>query len=111
MAFDQWDVVTALFPFTDVEHRKPRPVVVLSNHRFNRDHGHVIGSMITTGAQSRWPSDHSIVDLTAAGLRHASVVRWKLFTLPHTVIARRIGSLAAIDREPLSNQLAAILTA
>jgi mRNA interferase MazF len=110
MAFERWDVVTALFPFTDVEMRKPRPVLVLSNGRFNRDHGHVIGSMITTGARSRWPSDHPILDLAPTGLQHPSVVRWKLFTLPFTVIARHIGTLGSADREPLAGRLADILT-
>lgn len=109
MAFDRWDVVTALFPFTDVPERKPRPVLVLSGAAFNLAHGHVIGSMITTAARSRWQSDHPIADLGAAGLRHASVVRWKLFTLPFTVIARRIGSLGDTDRDALAGQLETIL--
>jgi mRNA interferase MazF len=39
---ERWDVLTALFPFTDVAARKPRPVLVLSHDGFNRRHGHVI---------------------------------------------------------------------
>jgi mRNA-degrading endonuclease toxin of MazEF toxin-antitoxin module len=109
MAFERWDVVTALFPFTDIEVRKPRPVLVLSSGRFNRDHGHLIGAMVTTGVRSRWPSDHSIMDLTPTGLRHPSVVRWKVFTLPFTIIARRIGALGPVDQEPLAAQLANII--
>jgi mRNA interferase MazF len=109
MAFERWDVVTALFPFTDAAVRKPRPVLVLSNEGFNQMHGHVIGSMITTGARSRWPSDHAIVDLLPTGLTHPSVVRWKLFTLPFTVIGRRIGTLGAVDRGPLEARVTDIL--
>jgi mRNA interferase MazF len=109
MAFERWDVVTALFPFTDTEARKPRPVLVLSNGAFNRAHGHLIGGMITTGAASRWPTDHRILDLEPTGLRHPSVVRWKLFTLPFPVIARRIGNLSPADREPLADRMAGIL--
>src|SRR5687767_13741219 len=86
MAFERWDVVTALFPFTDVAARKPRPVLVLSGSAFNREHGLLIGCMITRAARSRWPSDHDIAGLQPAGLQHSSIVRWKLFTLPFTVI-------------------------
>jgi mRNA interferase MazF len=110
MAFERWDVVTALFPFTDVAARRPRPVLVLSGSSFNRGHGHLIGCMITRAVRSRWPSDYNIVDLDPTGLRHESVVRWKLFTLPFTVVSRRIGSLAQIDREPLARMLTGILS-
>jgi mRNA interferase MazF len=110
MAFDRWDVVTALFPFTDDAVRKPRPVLVLSSGSFNRSHGHIIAGMITTAARSRWPSDHAITDLSPTGLRHSSVVRWKLFTLPFSVIARRIGALGAIDRGPLEAKFSSIFT-
>ncbi len=110
-AYERFDVLTALFPFIDVPVRKPRPVMVLSNGAFNTANGHVVTAMITTGAGSRWPSDHPISDLAAAGLKHPSVVRCKLFTLPNTQIGRRIGHLAAEDRAQLAVHFEAILHA
>lgn len=109
MTFERWDIVTALFPFTDIAVRKPRPVLVLSDASFNLDHGHVIGGMITTGARSRWPSDHRIAELSTTGLGSPSVVRWKLFTLPFSVIARRIGTLGEVDRAQMMVQASHIL--
>ena len=106
---ERWDVVTALFPFTDAPVRKPRPVLVLSREGFNRRHGHVIGCMITTGAGSRWPSDHAIADLPATGLSHPSLVRWKVFTLPGPLLGRRIGTLGDVDRVGVTAHMAAIL--
>jgi len=100
--FERWDVVTALFPFTDSGNRKPRPVLVISHAAFNRMHDHVVGCMITTGARSHWPSDHRIADLEMTGLGHASVVRWKVFTLPSAVLGRRIGTLADGDRSAVA---------
>lgn len=97
-SFERWDVVTALFPFTDAAVRKPRPMVVLSSGTFNRAHGHVVGCMVTTGAGSEWPSDHAIADIAAAGLARASIVRWKVFTLPVALLGRRVGALAEWDR-------------
>jgi mRNA-degrading endonuclease toxin of MazEF toxin-antitoxin module len=109
MAFDRYDVVTALFPFSELDVRKPRPALVLSGALFNREHGHLVASMITTGARSRWPSDHVTVDLAGTGLSHRSVVRWKLFTLPFTVIGRRIGALSPADRKAVEAKLRTIL--
>ena len=111
MVFERWDVAIALFPFTDHSVRKPRPVVVLSGASFNEEHDHVIVGMITTGAGSSWTSDHPIVDLTAAGLRHPCVVRWKVFTLPTGVITRRIGQLGPRDQAALASRLTGILLA
>ncbi len=108
-AFERFDVLTALFPFVDLPQRKPRPVVVLSKGDFNRAHGHVIAAMITTGADSAWPSDLLIGDLAAAGLTHRSVVRMKLFTLPDAVIGRRIGALGESDRAALASSLNGII--
>ncbi|MCJ2125640.1 type II toxin-antitoxin system PemK/MazF family toxin [Methylobacterium sp. J-077] len=108
MDFERYDVLTALFPFIDVPVRKPRPVVVLSNGSFNSAHGQVVAAMITTGADSHWPSDVPIIDLAAAGLRHGSVIRCKLFTPPNSQIGRRIGHLAEPDGTQLALNMAAI---
>jgi mRNA interferase MazF len=109
IGFDRWDVITALFPFTDAEVRKPRPVLVISLGGFNRIHRHVVGCMITTGAGSHWPTDHRIADLAAAGLSHESVVRWKVFTLPTHLLGRRIGLLAPPDRLGVTTVMEGVL--
>jgi len=95
---DRWDVVTALFPFVDAPVRKPRPVLVLTRRAFHLAHAHLIGCMVTTAAGSHWPSDHPIRDVAGAGLSHASVVRWKVFTLPSALVGKRIGALSESDR-------------
>lgn len=109
LALDRWDVVVAPFPFTDIAYGKPRPVVILSNATFNRDHRHVITAMITTGSASRWESDHPILDLPPTGLKHASVVRWKLVTLSVDIIPRKIGALGQTDRGLLTAKMANVL--
>lgn len=94
---ERHDVVVVPFPFIDSSDTKTRPALVLSSRAFNAAHGASVLAMITTAARSRWPSDIAI-DHTAAGLRAASVVRLKLFTLDNGMIARRIGTLAPPDR-------------
>jgi mRNA-degrading endonuclease toxin of MazEF toxin-antitoxin module len=96
------DVVVVLFPFTDMTVAKPRPALVISSEDFNVQTGHTILAMITTGAESKWPTDVPIADLAAAGLKHPSVLRWKLFTLINDQLAARIGSLTHVDRDRLA---------
>jgi mRNA-degrading endonuclease toxin of MazEF toxin-antitoxin module len=97
------DVIVVLFPFTDMTVAKPRPALVISSEDFNAQTGHTILAMMTTGARSMWPTDVRIEELAAAGLKHSSVVRWKLFTLTNDQLAARIGSLAQVDRDKVTS--------
>jgi mRNA interferase MazF len=65
--------------------------------------------MITRPLETAWPSDLPILDLTTAGLPVPSVVRWKLFTLPNSILRRSIGVLGPADRSAVSRALASIL--
>lgn len=98
MICDLGDVVVLPFPFVDIAAEKRRPSVILSHQDFNRLNGHSICAMITTAAQTAWPSDIKITDIGAAGLPRACVVRFKLFTLPNAIILKRAGALAELDR-------------
>jgi mRNA interferase MazF len=109
MIFEPFDVVVVSFPFVDAPKRKPRPALVLSTPESNGASRHTILAMITRATHTRWPSDHAIVDLGSAGLRHSSVVRWKLFTLDNRIIQRRIGTLGPDDRDGCAACIAAVL--
>jgi mRNA interferase MazF len=109
MIFEPFDVVVVAFPFVDWTERKPRPALVLSTSAFNRANHHTVLAMITRAAHTRWPSDHTIRDLSSAGLRHASVVRWKLFALDNRIIARRVGRLEHEDRNACAESMASVL--
>jgi mRNA interferase MazF len=108
---DFGDVVVVPFPFVDRPITKRRPALVLSRETFNAGNGHSILAMITTAAQTNWPSDVELAALTEAGLDHRSVVRWKLFTVPNDLILRRIGGLAAKDRTAVVRASREILAA
>ena len=109
MICDTYDVAVVPFPFTDIGQSKTRPALALSTAATNAGHGQTVFAMITTGAKSRWPSDLSLHDLSSCGLAHASVVRFKLFTLDNRLIARRLGALSTVDRQALRRTLRAIL--
>lgn len=108
---DFGDVVVVPFPFVDRPISKRRPALVLSHERFNAENGHSILAMITTAAQTNWPSDIALSADSDAGLTHRSVVRWKLFTLPNDLILRRIGELSSADRTTVAGAAKGILAA
>ncbi len=109
MLCDAGDVAVVPFPFVDAAAERRRPSVVLSCRAFNDAQGHSICAMVTTAARPRWPNDIPIVDLAAAGLPRACVVRWKLFTLPNAITLRRAGALAGNDYESVVAAARAIL--
>jgi mRNA interferase MazF len=109
MSFERFDVVVVPFPFVDAPETKPRPALVLSTAVFNRVNRHAVLAMITRATHARWPSDHPIADLGPTGLRHASVIRWKIFTLDNRIIQRRIGTLDGQDRVGCAPLLAGAL--
>ena len=109
MICDAGDVVVVPFPFVDVIAEKRRPSLILSQRPFNQTSGHSICAMITTAGRTRWTSDITISDLTAAGLQRPCVVRWKLFTLPNEIILKRAGRLSELDRSSVADAARAIL--
>lgn len=104
MICESWQVVVVPFPFTDRAATKRRPALVLSGESFNR-HGHTVLAMITSAAHGPWPGDTRIEDAKATGLKAASIVRVKLFTLDNRFIARQIGALGSNDRASVTTHL------
>ena len=101
--YKQFDVVVVPFPFTDSSQTKRRPALVMSDcQEFTIDKS--ILAMITTKNHS--PSlDTAIEDLNSVGLKTPSIVRFKLFTLEHTLIIRKIGNLGKRDRTMLKARM------
>ncbi len=111
MIFDRFDVAVLPFPVgaaADQATRR-RPALALSTRGFALSHGHTLFAMITAGAGVPWASDVPIVDLAAAGLPAASLVRLKLFTVDNAVPVGRLGSLAKRDAKAVRRALAAAL--
>lgn len=103
------DIVKVPFPFTDRRARKNRPALVLSSLRFGEQSGHSVMAMITTARHSAWPLDVPIADVADAGLPTDCIVRMKLFTLDHRLIAGRLGTLSAADHASVREALAELL--
>ena len=104
MICDHWQVAAVPFPFMERPAVKRRPALVISNRNFNSSNDHTIMTMITTAKQERWPSDYTIAKPAEAGLRTNCYVRWKIFTLPNSLITRTIGEMSDEDHEALMIQ-------
>ena len=109
MTFEPLNVVVVPFPFTDRREVKRRPALIVSSARFNDAHGQAIMAMITSTA-GEWPSDVAIRGWREAGLNVPCKVRLKLFTLDHTLIARRLGALSKRDGAAVRAALHRFLT-
>ncbi len=96
MTFEPFGVAVVPFPFSDRLAAKRRPALIVSSASFNDAHGQAILAMITSTA-IEWPSDVPLGDWREAGLNAPCKVRFKLFTLDHGLIVRRLGVLSKRD--------------
>ena len=109
MTFDALDVVVVPFPFTDRSAAKRRPALIVSSRSFNDAHGQAVLAMITSAAGD-WPSDVAVRDWREAGLKVPCKVRFKLFTLDHALIVRRLGTVSEWDGAAVRDALRRHLT-
>lgn len=100
--YDRYDLALTLFPFSEKQGAKVRPVAILSAASFGRANGCCICAMVTTASQTKWPSDVALLDYGEAGLRTPSVVRMKIFTIQTDRLAGRIGVFSRRDRLSLA---------
>jgi mRNA interferase MazF len=105
------ETILVPFPFVETDRAKQRPAVVISSSSFNGANGQLILAMITSARLTNWDYDIPLQDLDAAGLRHASVIRWKVFTLPEELILRPLGRLGPADMGEVRARLASFAAA
>lgn len=89
------DIVLLSFPFTDLQSRKVRPALVISNDSFNEVNDDAIFVFITS-KESRTPYDVPITtndpSFKSTGLKVASTLRVsKVMSLAQKLVRRRLG--------------------
>ena len=101
MICDPGDVVDVPFPFPfiDTPDKKLRPALVLSVPKFHRISGAIVLMMITSASRSHWETDVELEDWQGAGLRKASILRWKIFTIDEQLLVSRRGALSDRDQQ------------
>ena len=98
-----WDVVLVPFPYTERDHAKVRPAVVITASTLATATGTHYVAMITNAAHRPWTGDVPVSDLREAGLPVESVVRpAKIATIDEHALIRVIGTLPKGDRVRVS---------
>ena len=110
MTFKPFEIVVVPFPFTDRKADKRRPALILSyDKKFNKPSGHVVLAMITSQKNPDWPLDTLITGIRRTGLKAASKVRMKIFTLDSRLIVKKIGTLTDSDKKAVTRALQSLL--
>jgi mRNA interferase MazF len=109
--FEAWDIVKVPFPYTDRPVRQRRPALVIAAGELEEAHGFLWLVMITSAANRAWRGDVTISDLRIAGLPAPSIVRPAKLATVEARDAERLGTLAAADRDAISNYLRDTLAA
>jgi len=97
--YNKFDIITVPFPFTDRDKKKLRPALVISNAEYQKVNKHIVLLMITSAKHSIWEYDIPITCLENAGLKAASVIRFKMFSVDERIIVKKTGALSLIDSE------------
>lgn len=93
--YEQGEIVLVPFPFTNLQAVKKRPVLILSNNRYNRKAQDVVTCGITSNLNDH---DHSVLikntDCTRGSLPKESRIKAdKLFTLEQSIIIKRLAKV------------------
>jgi mRNA interferase MazF len=105
---ERFDLVRLPLPFADREATTRWPALIISSAVVLSSVSQAVLTMITSADHSAWPLDHRIQDLEAAGLHHASVVRFKLFTLDDRLILENLGQLGLNDQSAVRTALGSL---
>jgi len=109
MIYNQFDIVFTPFPFTDKNAAKKRPAIVLNNRNYQLKTNHLILAMITSAKNSKWENDLQIKEIEPTGLKSASVIRYKIFSLDERVVLKKLGTISENDQKQVKENLLKLL--
>jgi len=105
---NQRDIVLVPIPFTDLISKRRRPVVVISNDKYNRSSEDVVVVAMTSNLKA---ADYSFTvtsaDLTMGSLKRSSRVRVdRIYTLAQSIVVKKFGQLS----EPAFHKIEQLLS-
>jgi mRNA interferase MazF len=109
MIYNKYDIVTVPFPFTESTSTKNRPALVISTKKYQAFSNHCILCMITSAKHTSWDNDIEIINLKGTGLHALSKIRFKVFSLPISLINNKIGILDNHETLLVKNKVQEIL--
>jgi mRNA interferase MazF len=108
--FQRGDVVSVLFPFTDVSQTKKRPALILSNATINQTGDYLLVQITSQVRADGFSLPLTVADFTDKPLPLTSFVRvHKIFLLNESLIMSKITSVRPAFCQSVVNQLMALL--
>jgi mRNA interferase MazF len=108
----QGDIVLIPVPFTDLSSQKRRPVIVVSNSRYNQSSRDILVIAMTSNL-STLPYSFIIntPDLITGTLNRPSLVRCdKIYTLEQTLVVKKFGQVKPVLLHQIAMTLQQILS-
>lgn len=105
IGFSRGDVVLVAFVFADESGAKRRPAVIVSTSEYQNARQEVVVAAITSNVRRRLFGDQPIADWQGAGLLFPSTLTAILRTIKHSMITRKLGSMASADLRSFSDRL------
>jgi mRNA interferase MazF len=108
---EQGDIVLIPVPFTDLSSQKRRPVIVISNNRYNLTTPDVVVVAMTSSPR---PGDYTFTitsqDLALGSLNRPGQVRVdKIYTPPQAIVVKTFGRVSAGVLERIRERLQALM--
>jgi mRNA interferase MazF len=109
--YNQREIVLVPFPYTDLTAIKKRPVLILSNNRYNSNHEDIVVCLITS---TNYYDDYSInlnnEDLIYGYLPETSTVKvHRLFTIHQDKIIKKFSIVKAAYFDKVINKLNSLI--
>jgi mRNA-degrading endonuclease toxin of MazEF toxin-antitoxin module len=109
-SFDQYDVVSVPFPYTDRAALERRPALVVSQPTLEHRFGLLWVLMITAAENRSWQNDVTIPDHRAAGLPIPSIIRPTKIATVEASRARRRGRISEATAATVADAIRSIIT-
>ena len=93
---EQGDIVLIPVPFTDLSSQKRRPVIVVSNDKYNRSSADiVVVAMTSNPAKTPFSFEITASDLVEGSLNRPGMVRVdKIYTLAQSIVVKKFGKIS-----------------
>ena len=108
-SFDQYDVVSVPFPYTDRAALERRPALVVSQPSLEHRFGLLWVLMITAAENRSWQNDVPIPDHHGAGLPIPSIIRPTKIATVEASRARRRGRISQATAATVADTIRSII--
>ncbi|WP_308256633.1 type II toxin-antitoxin system PemK/MazF family toxin [Geminocystis sp. GBBB08] len=102
MNYSKNDVVLVRYPFSDLSSSKVRPAIIINTPSTSKDYFIV---PLSSRTENLLTGEFILEDWQQAGLNVKSILKRGIFTIEHTLIIKKIGTLTIEDSNKLEESL------